>query len=289
MHRLRDSILTLLIHFAIFFNIERLDIGGKNIINIDSAIYVLTLLAVCLVISVRRLRMVRQPVLISFWTGMFFVVKLIFLFRRPIIGGVYTYHLFIELGLFIVAIFLAHNLALQLEDFKQAVTNFTFNNVSKIKPVSEALGEIQSEFYRGRRHQRPLSVLVIEQDQDKVQANMNRVLQNAQRAMMNQYVSVMLAQKLSEQLRRTDLLFKHDKEGRLVVLSPDTDLDKGMIMRNRILSFTNKLGIFVRLGIASFPEDAITFEQLLKQAEENLMGQENESIQIALMEKVEVD
>jgi len=287
MRRLRDSILTLLIHFAIFFNIERLDIGAKNIIDIDSAIYILTFIAVILVISVRRLRSLRQPVLISLWTGLFFVVKLVFLFRRPIIGGVYTYLLFTELGLYIVAIILAQNLGLQLEEFRQAVENFTFDNIRKIKPIQDAVEEIQNEFYRSRRHQRPLSLVVIEQDPDVVQVDINKVVQDAQRTMLQQYVSVMLAKELSIQLRRTDMLFENDKKGNLVILSPDTDSLKAQALRDRIELISRHLGVFVRLGVASFPDHALTFEQLLEEAELNLHNQVDERVGVEVFEKVD--
>ena len=42
MRKLQDSILSLLIHIVILFNIERLDLSGKDVINLETAVYVLT-------------------------------------------------------------------------------------------------------------------------------------------------------------------------------------------------------------------------------------------------------
>jgi hypothetical protein len=270
MRRLRDSMLMLLIHLTIVFNIERLDLDVTNVINLETAVYGLTIIAVILTLSIKSLKSLQQPVLLLLWAGAYFAMKLMLLSQRPLLGDIYTYLSFTELGLFLIAVFLAQKLALNIEEFEQALKNFAFARLSKIKRVQEAQGEIQAEIYRSRRFQRPLSLIVLEQDGSTAQANINKVVQDAQRSLMEHYVSVMIARELSAQLRQTDILLEHDKKGRLVIVSPDTDNTGTEAFVNRLNSL-NRSGLFsVNFGAATFPNHALTFEQLLEHAEMNL-------------------
>jgi len=288
MQRLRISILSLLIFLVILFNIERLDIGDENVINLETAIYVLIVIAIIMILSIRWLQVLRQPTLIALSTIAYFFVKLVLTPQRPLVGDIYTYLSFTELGLVIVAVFLTQNLALIIKDFEQAVENFAFANIRKIKRVQEAHEEIQAEIYRSRRFLRPLSIIVLEQDSENIQKNINKVVQDAQRAMMEQYASVMIAKELVTQLRRTDLLFENDKKGRLVIISPDTDLTKTETLIERLKSLTQSAEFPINFGVAIFPDHALTFEQLLKHAEMNLQQRIDGHIDTNSLREVEV-
>jgi GGDEF domain-containing protein len=273
MRRLQASILYLLIHLAILFNIERLDLDGKDTIDLATAVYPLALLAIITILSIKVLRRLPLPVLIALWTAVYFVIKLVLISQRPLVGGIYTYLSFTELGLFLIAVFLAQKLGLDIEEYQEAARIFAFANVSKIKRVEEAQEEIQTELYRSRRFQRPLSIIVLEQDESKIQANINKVVLDVQDSLMKKYISAMVARELSAQLRQTDILLEHDKKGRLIILSPDTDDDgiKAFIHRLSLLARNDLFSI--NFGAATFPNHALTFEQLLEQAESNLQQQ----------------
>jgi hypothetical protein len=278
MRRLQGSISYLLIHLTILFNIERLDLDGKDTIDLATPLYALTILAVIMILSLKGLRILPLPALAALWGAIYFVMKLILTSDRPLVGGVYTYLTFTELALFLLAVFLAQKLALNLEEFEEAKKIFSFANIAKIKRVEEAQEEIQTEIYRSRRFQRPLSVIVLEQDANKLQENINKAVQDVQHSLMKEYISAMVARELSAQLRQTDILLEHDKKGRLVILSPDTDSDgiNAFIHRLRLLAGNDLFA--VNFGAATFPHHALTFEQLLEQAELNLQQQLNSRI-----------
>lgn len=287
MRRLRDSILALLVHLTILFNIERVDLDAQDVIDLETSVYALTLLAIILVFTIKGMRNLSQPLLIGLWTAAYIGVKLVLVPQRPLWGGIFTYLSLTELGLFLIAVFLAQKVALNIGEFEQAVKNFAFASNSKIKRVDEAQGEIQAEIYRSRRFQRPLSLIVLEQDNSKIQTNINKVVQDAQRALMEQYMSAMMARELSAQLRQTDILLEHDKTGRLVIVSPDTD-DLGteaFIERLRVL---NRNGSFyVNFGAATFPNHALTFEELLERAEADLKQQSQSDDRISVDSSLE--
>lgn len=280
MRRLRDSILGLLIHLTILFNIERVDLDAPDVINLDTAVYALTLLAIIMVFTIKGLRTLSQPLSMGLWSAAYIFTKLVLVSHRPLWGGIFTYLSLTELGLFLIAVFLAQKVALHIGEFEQAVKNFAFASNSKIKRVDEAQGDIQAEIYRSRRFQRPLSLIVLEQDNSKVQTNINKVVQDAQRTLMEQYMSAMMARELSVQLRQTDILLEHEKTGRLVIVSPDTD-DNGIeAFIHRLRSLNRNGTFFINFGAATFPNHALTFEELLERAEMNLKQQAESPISL---------
>lgn len=289
MRRMRNSILSLLMLITILFNVERLDMGAENTINLAASFYILTVIAVVMILSIKQFVKLRRPVLGALWVGVFFVVKLILITQRPFIGGIYTYLSLTELGLFMVAVFLAHNVALNIEDFEQAVENFTFADIKKIKRIREADKEIQDEMYRSRRFHRPLSLVVIEHKVKENWVHYNKLVQDAQRAMVERYASVMLSKELIAQLRRTDFLFDADSKGRLVIFSPDTDIIEANILVNRLEVLANSgEKVSVNFGAATFPDHALTFEELLGRAEMNLMQQKNDQVRVESHDEIRV-
>lgn len=289
MQKLRISILSLVIFLIILFNIERLDIGAQeNVINFDTAVYVMIVAAIIMILSIKWLQTLSQPALIALSTGVYLISQLVLPSYHPLLGGMYTYLSFTELGLFIVAVFLTQNLALNIKDFEQAVENFAFANTRKIKPVQEAYEEIQDEIYRSRRFQRSLSIVVMEQDPEKAQKNINKVVQDAQRLMMEQYTSLVIAKELTAQLRRTDLLLENGKKGGLVILSPDTDIANTEALIERLKSVAQSEEFPINFGVAIFPDHALTFEQLVEHAEMDLLQRMNSPISGNSLKEVEV-
>ena len=266
MRRLQDSILYLLILLTILFNVERLDIDGTVPINLDTSIYLLTTIAVILTLSIKWIRKLRPPVLGLLWSAVFIAVKLIPVPQHPLLGGIYTYLTFTEFGLFMLAVYLTHNVGLNLDELEQAIKNFAFANNSKIKRTPEAQEKINAEVYRSRRFQRDLSVIVLEQDMSKARMDNNKVVQEAQRALMEQYISARMAREVYAQLRQTDMLLEHDKNNKLIIISPDTDGVGAKRLMDRLSSLAQNGAFSLKFGAATFPGDGLTFEQLLRHA-----------------------
>jgi hypothetical protein len=280
MPRLRNSILALFIHLAILFNMERLDLNQKPVINLETAVYGLTILAVLMTLSVKGLKKLSPGVLLGLWAAVYVAMKLMLLSRRPLIGDIFTYLTFTEIGMFLIAVLLAQKLAQNIEEFEQAIKNFAFANIAKVKRVEEAHSDIQAEIYRSRRFQRPLSIIVLEQDESKTPTNVNKLVEDAQRALMTQYLSAMMARELSSQLRQTDILLEHDKNGRLIIVSPDTDHDGTEAFISRLKSLARSELFSINFGAATFPNHALTFEQLLERAETELQEQRDGRISV---------
>ena len=272
MRHLTRSVIALLIGLAVFFNIERMDFGQKDVINIQTFVYVLGILAVSAVIMTPALWNTPLPVSLALWLGLYLLCRLSFFDSRPLLGGVYTYLSITEVALLSILVGLAHNVGRGLHDFEEAVKNITLSDVNRrVRNMDEAIEDIRMELVRSRRHQRPLTVMVIEAKPESIRAVLHRTVQEVQRAMMTRYVVTSLARVIGNQLRRTDMVLDQRDRGRFVILSPDTNVASSSVVVGRIqAAAAEQLGVSIACGLASFPDDALTFEELVRRAEGNL-------------------
>jgi len=289
MRRLQESILYLIIHLTIVFNIERLDIAGPDTINLATSVYLLTMIAVIMILSFKWMRNLPKPVLMLLWAGVYFLVKLVLIPQPPLVGSYFTYLSLTEIGLFLIAVYLTQNLALNLEDVEQAVKNIAFASNTKVRRSQETQERINAEIYRSRRFQRSLSIIVIEKNLRNVRLDINKVVQDAQRTFMEQYVSARIAKGVADQLRQTDILFEHDKGGKLIVVSPDTDEAGAKYLVERLGSLSQSKEFSLLFGAATFQEDGLTFEQLLIRADVNVHQQGKRRFSIGAPTEVEKD
>jgi hypothetical protein len=268
----RRSILALVIGLTLFFNIERLDFGQQDLIDILSFVYVIGTLATLSLITVPPLSRASFPVPLVLWMGVYLLCRLLIFDDRPLLGGIHTYLSITEVALLSLLIWLAHDLGRSLHDFEEAVKNITLADIShRIRKLNEAEQDIQLELVRSRRHQRPMSVILVEMKPESVRAALHRTVQEVQRAMMTRYVVTSLARVISKQIRRTDMVLNQEEQGRFVILSPDTNMTSSTVVARRIqAAAVEGLGVSVTCGVAAFPEDALTFEELLLRAELNL-------------------
>ncbi len=275
MRHLAQSIVILLIGVTIFYNIERLDIGEANIIDIDSFIYIFGFIAVISTIKMPILRRSNMAVSMVLWLGAYLLIKLllwIFFVGRPLMGGIYTYLSITEMSLLLILIWLAHRLASGLRDFEEAVERITFSDTNRrVKQLREVDEEIQIEMFRSRHNHHPLSVIVVEPNPESIQTTFHHLVQEIQQTMISGYVINNMAQTLGKYLRRTDLILEQRDRGRFIVLCPETSaVDSNLLVEYIQTVAGEQLGVSVTYGVATFPDEAVTFEELIHQAESRL-------------------
>lgn len=271
MIRLRRSLLGLLVVQAIFFNIERLDFGQTNLVDIQSFVYGAGILAVVATFAVPALYRSRLGVTLALWLGVYLLAKLLVFNDRPILGGLHTYLSITEMTLLSLTVWQAHGVARACRDFEEAVENITLANVSRrVRDYSGAADEIETEFIRSRRHHRPLSVVLVEPEPASLQARLNRTVREVLQEMMGRYVLATLAGAISGEVRRMDMVLVQRDRGRFVVLTPETTAEGSMALVKRIRATADRIGVEVACGTASFPDEAVAFDELMRQAEARL-------------------
>jgi GGDEF domain-containing protein len=82
---------------------------------------------------------------------------------------------------------------------------------------------------------------------------------------------VRLFNTIKEQLRTVDMVMADRENGRFVILCPEIDAQGANMLTDRIgKALSSQLGINISHGVASFPEEALTFEALLTEADGHL-------------------
>ncbi len=274
MSGLKRQIVLLLLFLVGVFSLERLDFGASDMLNLHPYAYVLIVLAMILTIIVPQLRHASVYVLLILWEGIYLVLWWLISFQnKPLTSAGMQVAIF-ELILIATGVLIAHGLARHVNQLEVTIENIAFGEIpGRAACLEDAVEAIKVELTRSRRYNHPLTVLVLEPDPETIQTNLRRMFQEMKLNSARRYASARLCQIVNEASRRTDLVFRQAKEGRFVILCPESDPQTSTILANRIESVAREsLGLSVAWGVAAFPEEALTFEELLHKAELKLLS-----------------
>ncbi|MFM8321622.1 MAG: hypothetical protein ACKOC5_11975 [Chloroflexota bacterium] len=268
---MRRSTVYLIVYLAVLFNLERLDFGQVNFFDISSMLYLEVTLAVALIILSPRIGRLKLSFLVPAAIAIYTLLRLLLVsFQdRPLFGDIYTYITIAEYSLLVIGILLAHHVADHLNDFEEAVYNITLEDIShRVHHVTDAQEDIQREITRSRRHNYPLSLLFIEPDSRSVDVTLNHSVLEIQKKMMTRYVLTSLMRIVVNMTRRTDLIIdKAVDSDSFVVMVTDTNSEQTVQLAERLRqAIRKKLGVQVCCGLATFPDEAITFDELVQRA-----------------------
>lgn len=265
----RKSILWLVAGLTVLFNLERIDVGTVNIINIDTFVYVLGAVLVAATLSLPRAARLSSAWIVNLWLGAYLLLKLLVFDHRPLLGGVHTYVTISEITLLCGIAWLSHRLSRGIADFEEAVCDLTLGNLDRrVRSLDTASEEVRRAMLLSRRTARPLSVVVVEPTPGSALATTHRAVVEVQKRMMDRYLVSSMASVIVETVRRTDLTLEKAQDGRVVVVCPETGDTAAAAVADQIqTALSSRLGLSASIGIASFPEAALSFEDLVQRAE----------------------
>lgn len=270
MRNLRFSLIALIIQLTVLFNIERLDFGEENVVDIQTIVYVLALLAFLAVLLIEK----RVHWGVVAWLIIWIVIYLfarILIHERPMFGGIHTYLLITEMSLLALTVAISHRVSAALTEFELGVEELTLTEQGRrLQQLNEAMEQVDEEFLRSRRHNRPLSVMLVAPHPDDFQKSRHQMVVELQDAMFSRYVVNSLGHRLHRAVRRIDMILEHPNQNQLIIVMPETDRQGAVGLIGRLQVVTEQFGVPISCGIASFPEGAYTFEQLVRQAEKDL-------------------
>lgn len=269
MRHIRRPLIALLVLFAGAIVIDRAGLAaGRS--AMASWVYLLAAAAVAAPLVVGGLRRAHPGVAAALFLVPYWIARLV-LDGSPTGPGFDPYLAATETAFLALAVLLARRLAGGLDEMDAAVTSVAFGESPAVPLDSpQATNEILSEMARSRRHDRPLSVTVLEPLPGDLEFAVARAAEEVQQALRRRFVYGRLARAIGDQLRRSDLLFEHHESGRFIVLSPETEADGTALLVQRVREAATRVGLDLRAGSASFPIDAFTFEQLVLEAERTL-------------------
>lgn len=133
---------------------------------------------------------------------------------------------------------------------------------------------VNSEVERARRYARPFTVLMIAPD------DWNEYVQRVGRQ-QSQRIIAELAQHYLARLRTVDTLIQTNG-AQFAALLPETGVEGAQVAAEKLAAAgEDLLGVDVRTGIASFPDDEVTAAGLMREAEEALAFAQAASIRVA--------
>lgn len=271
MLRLNRYLVLLVGWLAFFYNIERLDFDSKNdVFNIATPVYIVVTILVVLGIVLPQYRRVPlwRMLLIAVlsWSTTLLTV------REGFWGGAYTYISMFEVTAAMLTVTVAHRVGTASADFLETVRSLMFSDMDdRVYQMNEAEPMIKREMQFARRANRPLTVMLLDTNNNGKPLDHQIAAQEIQQLLARRHSLVALTRLLTRTLRRTDFVLDQTKEGRLVLVMPEMKPDQTQAIIRRLKERAQRrLGIAVRCSVASFPEQGVTFEELVYQAEQQM-------------------
>ncbi len=271
MKRLRFLIAMLVGWLFFFYNIER----SSEFIDITDVAY--TFVPAMVIATVLASRLHRIPA----WAHVIVPIPVFLVLKVWVKSGMWGSYLpmtVIEVCAIILTTILARRVSMGISEFESAVANISIGQISNLpEPFSTGQGEIYRQVRRARDHQRPLALMALRVEEESIQVALDRMVQEAQQAMMEQYVLSGVSKTLCNELEDYNIIAKRNNH--FLVLLPEVTPDKlpDLVKRMR-KAVSEQVGVTLQVGTASLPENAVTFEALVEKAEEKMDMQPKSSL-----------
>jgi len=270
MTNLKRSFFGAAIYLALIFILGHFDYADRPIINFASYFYLAVMIAVPLTLFFPSVSRVSAYVPLLIWAGVYIVLV-------QIINRNYTANkgelpvVVLEFVLLEVGVWFAHQLAQQIsqaESIMDALALSAFPN--RARDIEAENQRIKIELTRSRRYHRPLSIVMIEVESEDEKST-REMLKSIQHDLLSRFTSARVGQIIDDRIRQTDLVLR-DYKGRFIVLCPETDFPSGALLEKMIsLAVKERTSLRVLWGVAAFPEEALTFEDLMQKARDRLL------------------
>ncbi len=263
MQRIRLPVAMLIVWLFFFYNIERL---SKHV-NFSTMAYIMVPVVVAVIVLFPSLNRVNLWMLLIVPILVFLVLEL---GMGTDVWGADILLTLTEICSIAVTTLLARWVSLGVTEFENAVTNMTIGRGNERRTRQ---GEIYREVQRARVHHRPLSLIALKADETAVNIAIDRIVREAQQAMIKQYVLGGVSKTLVEELPDYNLVARRNDH--LLVVLPEVAPEQlsGVVEQLRA-AISRQVGVGLRVGTASLPEDATTFESLLAKAMKDMEAEQ---------------
>jgi GGDEF domain-containing protein len=268
MSNLRRSILLAALYLVAIFLLGESDYVGRQIINFASYFYLVVMIAMPVTLLLPLVSRLPVFVPLIFWASVYMAVAQ--LVDRSISADNSLAILLLEFGLLEVGVWIFWQLAVQLENAESLMDSLALSAYpNRTLDIDAAVPQIRVELTRSRRYHRPLSLIVLQPDPEEFHS-IQEMMHSIQQDLLKRFSFARIGQVVDEQLRQTDLLMR-DRVGRLIILCPETDVESSTMLARRIAQeVENKTGVRMLWGTSAFPDEALTFDDLLQKARERL-------------------
>ena len=201
-------------------------------------------------------------------TAVFLILRLIAIDVSPM-GGLLT--LVTEIVAICITALLSRRAGQGIEEFESAVERSLAEELPiAVVPIEESQEEIHSELQRARRFGRPVTLMSIAAAEMGTEAG-TELTERVQWTGLGRYIRARVAGLLSDRMREYDILATRGNH--FVSLLPETSSEQAEEFIDRLRTACREaLGIELRIGASSFPDEELTFDKLLERAEAEMRG-----------------
>ncbi len=275
MNELRKIFVLLVLYLLLVFSVGEIFSDYGMVFQFPSHFYFLIVAVVFTNLFVPRLSWMSVTTLLGFWAMIFFIVAY---FYTRVNGLEYIQILGVEFILIEVAVWMSYQLNMQLratESLMESLAYSTYTN--RTVNLRQATERIEVEMMRSRRHHRPLSLILFrpEEISSKEKKESYELMRDD---LLKHFVNARIGQIMTNELRQTDLILR-DTNGYFVIMCAETTKESSILLAKRIQAAINSnMGTSAQWSIASFPEEALTFDELLNQAKANLKPNQDHQV-----------
>ncbi len=266
MTNFRKSLFWTIFYILVVLVVGQLDRADRPIINFAAYFYLTAIIIVPVMVFVPSLHKISVFLPMFFWGAIYF--SLLRIVDRSLTASTNVEVIVLELVILELGVWLSYQLAVAIEgseSLMEILAQGTFPH--RAIELDAASDQIKNEFARSRRFHRPLSLIVVHAFSKDTEV-VREMLKSLQRDVLASLSIARIGQTIGEELRQTDLLLR-DHVGRYVVLCPETNKESSMFLAVRMSKIVeDRTGLQVNCGVASFPEEALTFDDLLDLARE---------------------
>ena len=262
MDNLKNSILFLLVYIFAIFGIAQIDFVEKNVINFDSIFFILVALAVFSALIIVPLTFITFYQFLFIWAIVYVAVRIVY-------WNMTVHHsielIVLEFVLVGISAGLSYDIGRQTKHVNRLLdelTTMTYPN--RTMDLRSSGDRINAELTRSRRYHRPLSLLVVQVEKGlKKPSRTGDVLEQD---VLSRFSAARIGHIVNEQVRETDLILR-DSHDRFILVCPETEFSYSTKLAERIArTVADSVGAQVEFGSASFPDEALTFDDLVQKA-----------------------
>jgi hypothetical protein len=270
-NRRNRALLYLLAFLVLAFGYDKVGAWAVGLPRLHLLVYLWISLLILIILGIPSINKLSRAVLILAGTGSYLVCRILFFSIASIRDPHLIPAILVELVSIILAVLLATQLSYQFEkDDFYLEKIFRLTPGRPVRDIDHSLEEIRAELNRSRRFNHPLTFLVFEVvlapngDEGAIPGQVRKPL--SPRLLNENLIEILL-----QQSRRYDMVLTQGSQNRMYLLCPESKYDGAMHLARRIDTEARKrLNLTLRYGISTFPDQALTFDELLGQAETDL-------------------
>lgn len=279
MTNLKRSFFGAAVYLAVIFVLGQADYAGRPLMNFANYFYLAVIVAMPLTLFFPRISRISVYVPLLFWAVVYIILLQLINRNYSATKGELAV-IALEFMMLEIGVWFAHQLAIQIshaESIMDALALSAFPN--RARDIDSENQRIKIELTRSRRYHRPLSVVMIQSESDDEKL-IREAFKNIQHDLMSRFTSARVGQIIDDRVRQTDLVLR-DYKGRFIVLCPETDLANASLLARRISqAIKERTSLRVLWGVAAFPDEALTFDDLLQKARERLVDSTSPSNEV---------